>query len=234
LEKLSDSVWLVSTSEHRKEEYKNPIEQLKIRVIGAIGLLLPFLASIPPITAWGALMTVPFLMYIILILTNPGATALYPADIINVVSFLLALLLLAYSVGYLWTKKSAGLVTTGPYRYVRHPQYFSIIVFTTIITYQSVWILQNTFGIGWLSIEQTITLWVAMLIAYAIIASIEELHLNEVYGSEWIEYRNRVGFLLPFVRFKSRIVESIICIILPILVLLALLSFSTPVFIIPL
>ncbi|MDH4214092.1 MAG: hypothetical protein OEV85_09245 [Candidatus Thorarchaeota archaeon] len=219
----------MSSSEQPKQEYKNPVERLKMRVIGVIGLLLPFLASIPPITAWGALMTVPFLMYLILVMTNPTATVLYPAEIINIVSFLLALLLLAYSVGYLWMKKSAGLITTGPYRYVRHPQYFSIIVFTTIVTYQSVWILQHTFGIGWLSVEQTIALWVAMLVAYTIIASIEELHLKEVYGSEWMDYRNRVGFLLPFVHFHSRIVEAIVCIILPILVLLALLSIPTPV-----
>ena len=224
----------MSTSEQTEEEYRTPTERLKMRVIGAIGLLLPFLASIPPITAWGALMTVPFLMYIILIMTNPSATVLYPADIINIVSILLALLLLVYSVGYLWTKKSAGLVSTGPYRIVRHPQYFSIIIFTTIVTYQSVWILQNTFGIGWLSAEQTIALWVAMLVAYAIIASIEELHLNEVYGSEWIEYRNRVGFLLPFVHFRSRIVEAIICILLPILVLIVMLSITKLVPAIPL
>jgi protein-S-isoprenylcysteine O-methyltransferase Ste14 len=216
------------------QEYKNPAERLKMRVIGAIGLLLPFLASIPPITAWGALMTVPFLMYIILIMTNPSAAVLYPTDIINIVSFLLALLLLAYSVAYLWTKKSEGLVTTGPYRFVRHPQYFSIIVFTTIVTYQSVWILQHTFGIGWLSAEQTIALWIAMLFAYTIIASIEELHLKEVYGSEWIDYRNRVGFLLPFVHFRSRIVEATICIMLPILILLALLSIFSPIPMIPL
>ncbi|MFW9956539.1 MAG: methyltransferase family protein [Candidatus Odinarchaeota archaeon] len=213
----------MSTSEQSKEEYKVPVERVKMRVIGAIGLLLPFLASIPPITAWGALMTVPFLMYIILVMTNPTATVLYPADIINIVSFLLALLLLAYSVGYLWTKKLGGLVTTGPYRFVRHPQYFSIIIFTTIVTYQSVWILQNTFGIGWLSVEQTIALWVALLVAYVIIASIEELHLKEVYGSEWTDYRNRVGFLIPFVHYQSRIAEALICIIIPILVLLAML-----------
>ncbi len=217
----------MSTSEQLKQESDSHIQRLKLRVIGSIGLLLPFLASIPPITAWGALMTVPFLMYLILIMTNPIAATLYPSDIINIVSFFLALLLLAYSVGYLWTKKSAGLVTTGPYRFVRHPQYFSIIVFTIIVTYQSVWILQHTFGIGWLSIEQTIALWVAMLFAYVIIASIEELHLKEVYGSEWIDYRNRVGFLLPFVHSKSRIIEAIICIIMPILVLLVML-WATP------
>jgi len=66
-----------------------------------------------------------------------------------------------------------------------------------------------------------------MLFAYVIIASIEELHLKEVYGSEWIDYRNRVGFLLPFVHSKSRIIEAIICIIMPILVLLVML-WATP------
>jgi len=219
-------VLLVSDSEQPKQEPQNPVDRLKLRVISTIGLLLPFLASIPPITAWGALMTVPFLLYLILMLSNPNTIVLYPSDIFNIAVFLIALLLIVYSIGYLWRKKSVGLVTTGPYRAVRHPQYFSIIIFTTIVTYQSVWILQHTFGIGWLSIEQTIAIWMAMLFAYAVIASIEELHLQEVYGSEWTEYRNRVGFLLPLVRFRSRIVEAIVCIILPILVLYGLLYFT--------
>ena len=217
----------MSNSEQFTQESKNPAEQLKIRIISTISLLLPFLASIPPVTAWGALMTVPFLFYLILIISNPTTIVLYPSDIFNIIVSLMALLLLVYTVGYLWKKKSMGLVTTGPYRAVRHPQYFSIIIFTTIVTYQSVWILQHTFGIGWLSIEETMALWVAMMIAYAVIASIEELHLQEVYGSEWIDYRNRVGFLLPFVRFRSRIVEAIVCILLPILVLYALLFLPT-------
>jgi protein-S-isoprenylcysteine O-methyltransferase Ste14 len=119
-----------------------------------------------------------------------------------------------------------GLVTTGPYRAVRHPQYFSIIIFTTIVTYQSVWILQHTDGIGWLSVDETIILWIAMLLAYTAIASIEELHLQEAYGSNWFDYRIRVGFLLPFIHFRSRIVEAIVCIILPILVLYGLLYFN--------
>ena len=197
--------------------------RIKLRILGAVGLLIPFLASIPPLAAWGGLMTIPFIFYILLMIGNIGNTSIYLYDIPNVTAFLIPLVLLIYCIVYLWRRRDTGLVTGGPYHFVRHPQYCSLIVFTGVVTYQSVWILRHTFGIGWLSADQTIILWIVMLLTYSVIASIEEIHLQKVYGLEWIEYRNKVGFLIPLVRFQSRIIETLVCLAIPLAVLYSVL-----------
>ena len=164
-------------------------------------------------------MTLPFLLYLVGMIGNWQVVA-YPRDIFNMAAVFVSLILIVYCVTYLWyKKKGARLVTTGPYRFVRHPQYFSVTILTFILTFQSVWILQHTLGIGWLSADQTILLWIAMLLAYIGIASVEERHLSRVFGTEWEAYRNQVGFLLPFVRSDSRILEAITCLIIPVLFL---------------
>lgn len=211
----------MSSTEHSQSENGDSLERLKLRILSAAGLLLPLLASVPPLTAWGALMTVPFMTYLLLMIGNLGSTILGPLDIFNIIGYSIGIILLLYSIAYLWKRKAKGLVTTGPYCIVRHPQYFSITVFTAVATYQSVWILQHTFGIGWLNIDQTLALWIAMLITYAAIGAVEELHLQKVYGLEWIEYANKVGFLLPLVKSQSRVVEAAVCVIIPVAVLYA-------------
>ena len=208
---------------------KSRLESLKLKVTGIIGYLLPLIASLPPLAAWGGLMTVPFIVYLLMMFGNistvppplPDLTRLENILILSTAG--LGLILFLYSVVHLWREKSKGLVLTGPYRIARHPQYFSLIVFTMMMTYQSVWILRNTFGIGWLSADQTLILWYLMLGAYVVIAWFEEKHLQKTFGDEWSEYRSKVGFLIPFVRVKSELLEGFLSILIPIVILNALL-----------
>jgi protein-S-isoprenylcysteine O-methyltransferase Ste14 len=194
-------------------------DQVKMSILSVTSYLLPLASSIPPF--WGGIMTLPFLLYLIGLLGNLQ-TLQELSSISSLVIVLCPLLLIVYCVVYLWRRKGqVGLVTTGPYRFVRHPQYFSVTIFTFILTFQSVWILQHTFGIGWLTADQTILLWAAMLVAYVGIAWIEERHLNKVFDSEWEAYRDRVGFLIPFVHFKSRLLEVIACLVIPVAILYA-------------
>jgi protein-S-isoprenylcysteine O-methyltransferase Ste14 len=197
---------------------------------GLAGYLLPLVASLPPLGAWSGLMTVPFIVYLMMMFGNisvappplPDYTRLENLVILSTAGF--GLVLLLYSVIHLWREKSDGLVTSGPYRLVRHPQYFALIIFTTMMTFQSVWILRNTFGVGWLTADQTLILWYLMLVAYAAIAWIEESHLLKTFGNEWSKYRSKKGFLIPLVRFRSFIVEAVLSIAIPIAIMHILLQ----------
>ena len=222
-------VWMMSESSKISTENKSRIENLKLKITSAIGYLLPFIASLPPLAAWGGLMTVPFIIYLLMMFGNltttppPLPDLTRPGTLFVVTCAGLGLILLLYSIAYLWKEKSKGLVVTGPYRICRHPQYFSLIVFTTIMTYQSVWTLQNTFGIGWLTANETRLLWILILVVYVVIAWAEEMHLEKQFGDQWTEYRRRKGFLFPFIPLKSYILEALVAIKIPVAILEGLL-----------
>ncbi|MFW9767799.1 MAG: methyltransferase family protein [Candidatus Thorarchaeota archaeon] len=211
-------------------EIKNLRDRIVQKLTGIVGYLLPLMSSLPPLAAWSGLMTVPFIVYLMLMFGNisvapptlPDYTRLENWVVLIVAA--LGFVLLLYSVIHLWRTKTGGLVTTGPYRFVRHPQYFALIIFTTMMTYPSVWILRNTFGMGWLSADQTLVLWYATLFAYVAIAWIEEAHLDNTFGDEWKDYRQRVGFLIPLVRFRSNLVEGLLCALIPIVIMQILLG----------
>ncbi|MGY5879667.1 MAG: hypothetical protein RTV31_05425 [Candidatus Thorarchaeota archaeon] len=205
-------------------ETKTLLERVKLKITGAIGYLLPLVASMPPMFAWGGLMTVPFAVYLLLMLFNlvenpPIPNLMDPLTLFTTIIQLAAITFLVWSVVHLRMKKSEGLASSGPYRVVRHPQYLALIILTLLMAHQSIWILQHTFGIGWLSIDQTKLLWIVMLVAYAIIAEVEEMHLSEIFDSDWSEYRNRVGFLIPFLKHRLPILEMLSGIIVPYAVL---------------
>ncbi|MGY5860101.1 MAG: hypothetical protein RTU63_12085 [Candidatus Thorarchaeota archaeon] len=205
-------------------ETKTLSEKVKLKITGVIGYLLPLLASMPPMMVWGGLMTVPFAIYLLMMIFNltespPVPNLLDPGALFMTIIQLTAITFLVWSIVYLRRNKSEGLVSSGPYRVVRHPQYFSLIVLTFLMAYQSIWILQHTFGIGWLSIGETKLLWIGMLVAYGVIAEIEELHLEKSFESQWADYRSRVGFLIPVLRHRIRILEILSGIVIPYAVL---------------
>jgi len=76
------------------------------------------------------------------------------------------------------------LITSGPYRIVRHPMYFGIIVA----------------ALGSLPLYQTWTTVFLILIGLIIVrrAMVEEKVLAKTFGAEWTEYCRRVTMLFPF------------------------------------
>jgi len=192
------------------------VDRIKLKITTAIGYLLPLVVSIPAMGVWGIGMTVPFAVYLLMMMSNLTENPPVPSyfgwtTIVQIV----AILFLIWSVVYLRKEKTKGLVTSGPYRFVRHPQYLSLIILTATMTYKSVWILLHTDGFGWLSVDETKMIWLIMLAAYAVIALIEEMHLQKRFGAEWSEYRNRVGSPLPFAKYKSYTIEMLSRIIIP-------------------
>ncbi len=214
----------------RSLEDNERMKRVKESVTGAVAYVIPLVMSAP--SFYMGLMTVPFLLYLIVTIVGlpttqePVAYLLLGGSILDNGLLLLSLVLLLYSVLFLWRKKSKGLVSTGPYRAVRHPQYLSLIVFTAVLTSRSVWILQNTFGIGLFTVPETISIWFLMVLAYVGLALFEERHLSVVFREEWSDYRTKTGFLLPFIASQRRWLEIGVSLIIFAGLLFGLLSFS--------
>lgn len=180
------------------------------------GYLVPLVQSLPTLGVWTGLMTLPFASYLIIMLTNLPinlTVALQefftPYMLVEKALILLGFLMLVYSLAHLRLKKKEGLVISGPYSLVRHPQYLGILLSTLGFTSWSVWILNSTFGIGFLSSTQTIAVWFVELFAYITLAFIEELFLSKIYGESFEKYKDQVPFLVPIPITKRRILNII-------------------------
>lgn len=126
-------------------------------------------------------------------LGSPGALL---TNLVMVVGFALVL----YSCAYLHWHRKQGLVTTGPYRFIRHPQYTGFLLITLGLTAWSYWLLSVTWGVGWLTPEGTIALWYAELCAYVVLALIEDTYLSKQFGDAYAAYKRRVPVFLPLGR----------------------------------
>ena len=198
-------------------------------ILRFVGYLIPLIQSLPSLGVWTGLMTLPFATYLIMMLTSlpsslPTALAelFTPSLVIEKAFLIIGLIILVYSIGYLRVKKKEGLVTSGPYRLVRHPQYFGIILSTVGLTSWSVWLLNNTFGIGFLSSSQTIGVWFIQLFAYVVLASVEERYLAKNYGETFDSYTNLVPFLVPFLNTRRGFLDVLFSISIPSILLFIL------------
>ena len=106
-----------------------------------------------------------------------------PALVGTAISFLgLALI----AIGWVQIHRAKGMITKGIYRYMRHPQYTGILLFT--------------FGwlVHWPSIV-TLVLWPILIVMYAWLAKQEEKQALEEYSEDYIVYAKRTKRFIPFV-----------------------------------
>lgn len=211
------------------------LERIRSGFLKVAGYLIPFVQSLPPLGIWGALMTVPFASYLILMFSNlpvhlPRALLDFfaPISILEKACIIGGLVLLVYSTVHLLQKRQGGLVTSGPYRSVRHPQYLGMILLTLGLTSWSVWILNNTFGTGFLRPSQTIAVWFLELLAYIVLALIEERHLTKTYGEAFTDYKSRVPFLIPYLKTNRAALDILCSIAVPVMLLSGLILLQTP------
>ena len=209
----------------------------KERFFDFAGWLVLLFQSVPALFIWGGLMTLPFVLYLLIMFFSFGNVEVpivtdrgqfYFLEALNifffggnripemVVSFA-GLFILIYSVLFLKFRKPEGLVRSGPYRYVRHPQYFGVIVFTANLTSRS---FRETLGdVGWIGPELTLLLWIATILAYIVLARVEESHLSNKFGAQYEDYRRDVAFMFPFLRTKHRVLEIISTLVVSVLLM---------------
>jgi protein-S-isoprenylcysteine O-methyltransferase Ste14 len=111
---------------------------------------------------------------------------------INVMCAVIALFLITngwYNIYHSYWSKDTGagkLVTTGVYRYIRHPQYTGLLLLS--------------FGMiaEWATLP-TLIMFPIMIVLYVRLARREEKDLQDEFGSEYEEYRKTTKMFIPFI-----------------------------------
>jgi len=88
--------------------------------------------------------------------------------------------------GYATYKKDHGLVTRGPYRFVRHPIYFSLVLM----------LIGAFLYYGYLFI---LIVFVIVIIDFMIRMIQEEKMMTGLFGKKYLDYTKRTWRLIPFV-----------------------------------
>jgi protein-S-isoprenylcysteine O-methyltransferase Ste14 len=85
-----------------------------------------------------------------------------------------------------WSKDkgSAELVSTGLYRYIRHPQYTGFFLITLGMMFD------------WLTLPMLI-LWPLLMLLYVRLARKEEQDMEREFGAAYLEYKARTGMFFP-------------------------------------
>jgi protein-S-isoprenylcysteine O-methyltransferase Ste14 len=185
-------------------------EMLKVKMnsisTSISSFLIPLIQYVPCTGVWFGIMSVPLIAYLFLYFQNPGILIsdlnfMFGTFEISIVLF--GLTLFIYSLAHQISHRKQ-LIRTGPYKYVRHPQYLAFIIMTfgmTLIAFQTSPIFN--FNLGNLNVYTVLlVIWIAEVLAYIILAKIEEYALKVKYGDKYLDYINNVSFMIPFLKFK--------------------------------
>jgi protein-S-isoprenylcysteine O-methyltransferase Ste14 len=157
-------------------EEENPI-LLKLRNVGAVvmygSILLNFIH--PPLLAWGQLTTLPMPV-------RWGAVAVL---ILLIPAFYWMFSSLANNISPTVTIRSEHqLVTSGPYKWIRHPLYtFGFIMIVSVCV-----ALAN-----WFILSVALLTWIPLILR----TPLEESKLIEAFGDEYREYMTKTGRYFP-------------------------------------
>jgi protein-S-isoprenylcysteine O-methyltransferase Ste14 len=207
-----------------------PRHKMTERLLDGMGYLVPLFQSIP----YGYLlgMSTPFILYLLgIVITAPVTLVGLPGFLVHLIFggfplelaiSMIGFFLLVSSIVYLKLNKARSPVTEGPYRFIRHPQYLGVLMFTLSLTTRSVWLTTHTFGLSYFTAEMAIAIWYAEMFAYVFLAVAEEQHLLKHHPEKYAVYMQKSAFLIPFPGAKRRWVHVILS-----LIVLALLLHGT-------
>jgi len=83
--------------------------------------------------------------------------------------------------------RGSGLVTSGLYRYVRHPQHLGIAILSFGL------LMLNGYGIR----VGDLYAWTLVVFIYVLLADSEEVYLEEEFGEAYLRYKRSVPYMLP-------------------------------------
>ena len=168
--------------------------------------LIPFFQYVPCTAIWFGIMSVPLITYLGFFFQNPEILLYdfeFLSDTHGFYFVLFGIILYIYSLIYQLAHRKQ-LIRTGPYKYVRHPQYIAFIIITlglTIVTFDTSPVFDFDLG-SFNGYTFIFYVWIGELLAYIILAKIEEIALKAKYGDEFLEYADDVPFMFPLLRLK--------------------------------
>lgn len=173
--------------------------------------LIPIYQYVPCTAIWFGIMSVPFITYLGFFFQNPNILA-YDFNFLSKAHgfyfVIFGLILYIYSLIYQIAHRKQ-LIRTGPYKYLRHPQYTAMIIITlglTLVAFETSPVFN--FNLGNLNGYTIIFyIWIGEVLAYIILGKIEEIALNAKYGDQFLNYANNVSFMFPFLKLKRIKIE---------------------------
>jgi protein-S-isoprenylcysteine O-methyltransferase Ste14 len=179
------------------------------------------------------IMTIPLLPYVWLVLTDSNyANAvrfnvefmLFASKQIwvgRIIAFVGVAVLLLAAAQFLWSRyKGSGLIQSGLYSRIRHPQFTGIILITVGLT-----VMVATYGSYYpRSRFQDMGVWLLQVFGYITIAKYEDWSLLKKFGEGYRQYQQKVPFLFP-IKNPKRIPETLFTILIAILIWAILFTF---------
>ena len=175
-------------------------------------ILIPLLQYVPCTGIWFGIMSVPLISYLAFFFQKPSIILYDIRFLVGTYGFYIiffGLILYIYSLVYQISHRSQ-LIKGGPYKIVRHPQYFAFITMTlgmTVVAFQTSPIFE--FPVSYESgFSVLFFIWIGEVLAYILLGKIEEIALKAKYGDEFLEYRNRVAFIVPFLKIQGNKIDK--------------------------
>ena len=175
-------------------------------------ILIPLLQYVPCTGIWFGIMSVPLISYLAFFFQKPSIILYDIRFLVGTYGFyiiLFGLILYIYSLVYQISHRSQ-LIKGGPYKIVRHPQYLAFITMTlgmTVVAFQTSPIFE--FPVSYESVFSVLFfIWIGEVLAYILLGKIEEIALKAKYGDEFLEYRNRVAFIVPFLKIQGNKIDK--------------------------
>jgi len=184
---------------------KKKIEAISTRISS---IIIPIFQYVPCLSIWHGIMSVPLITYLTFFFQNPKILStdfFFLFQNHGVYFIIFGFWFFVYSLIFQISYRKQ-LIRTGPYRYIRHPQYLAFILMTfgmTLIVFQTTPVVEyNPFHLsGYTIILYT---WVIEVLAYIILGKIEDIALKAKYGDKFLEYKNNVSFMFPTVNLKKK------------------------------
>jgi len=180
------------------------LNKLKEGILKVSGYLVPVFQYIPTASIWRGIMSIPLISYLIAFLSYPyiammdfGVFFFYGAPWSYLAIFGGIFFLYSFFYQHFNRKK---LITKGPYKYLRHPQYLGVIIMTLGLTL----ICLNTTPLYpfvqelYYNKSLILFIWIAEALIYVLFAKIEDLSLKAKYGEDFLNYAVKVPFMFPF------------------------------------